>query len=53
MNKNGMLYFVLAILIGLFMFIYCGIDDSPGGQILSLLVIAIGIIGTHKKYGKK
>jgi len=53
MNKNRMLYFVLAILTGLFMFIYCGIDDSPGGQVLSLLLIAIGIIGIYKKYGQR
>jgi hypothetical protein len=32
------LFFVLAIAFGLFMFVYGGYDDSPGGQGLGLIV---------------
>ncbi len=27
------------------MFVYGGMDDSPGGQLLGLLAVIIGIIG--------
>lgn len=27
---------------GVFMFVYGGIDDSPGGQLLGLLVAVVG-----------
>jgi len=44
-------HFIFAILIGIalivlggFMFVYAGIDDSPGGQLLGLLVSIGGII---------
>ena len=39
------LSFVLLILIGVFMFVYGGYDDSPGAQLLGLLVVIVGIIG--------
>lgn len=39
------LYSVLAILFGMFMFIYGGYDDSPGAQLMGLVVFIIGIIG--------
>jgi len=39
------LYFVSAILFGVFMFMYGGYDDSPGGQLIGLTVIIVGIIG--------
>ena len=45
MNKNRILYFVIAILIGGFMFVYGGIDDSPGGQLIGILMIIIGVVG--------
>jgi len=32
-KKNKIPFFILAILIGVLMFIYAGIDDSPGGAI--------------------
>ena len=34
------------------MFVYGGIDDSPGGQLLGLLVIIIGIVGIVKSKKK-
>ena len=45
MNKSKTLYFVLAILIGVFFLVYGGIDDSPGGQMIGLLTAIIGIVG--------
>ena len=46
------LYFVLAILLGVLMFIYGEYDDSPGGQLLGLLVAISGIIGLVKNKKK-
>jgi len=40
--------FVLLILIGIFMFVYGGYDDSPGAQLIGLLTVVIGIIGIVK-----
>jgi len=48
MNKNKILCFVLAILFGGFMFVYGEFDDSPGGQLLGLIVVIIGIVGLVK-----
>ncbi|MFA5128406.1 MAG: hypothetical protein WC445_00380 [Patescibacteria group bacterium] len=47
MNKNiiRILCFVFAILLGVFMFVYGEFDDSPGGQLLGLIVVVIGIVG--------
>ena len=45
MNKIKLSCFVLAILLGGFMFIYGGMDDSPGGQLLGLVVGILGIVG--------
>ena len=47
-----MLYFVLAILLGVFMFVYGEFDDSPGGQLLGLVVAIIGIVGLIKSKKK-
>jgi len=46
--KRKILYFTLIIIIGLFLFIYGGIDDSPGGQMLGLLAVLGGFIGIIK-----
>lgn len=48
MNKSRMLYFILAILVGVFLFIYGGIDDSPGGQMIGILIIIASIAGILK-----
>jgi len=45
MTKSRILYLVLAIMIGVLMFIYAEVDDSPGGQLLGLIVVIIGIAG--------
>jgi len=44
MNKIKWLYFTLAIFIGEFMFVYGEIDDSPGGQLLGLLLVIISVV---------
>jgi len=45
MGKIKMSLFVLAILFGVFMFVYGEFDDSPGGQLLGVLAIIAGIVG--------
>jgi len=42
------LFLVLAILFGVFIFIYGGYDDSPGAQLLGFIIFVIGIIGLIK-----
>ncbi len=34
------------------MFVYGGIDDSPGGQLLGLLAFILGIVGVIKSKKK-
>jgi len=46
------LYFVIAILLGVFMFVYGEFDDSPGGQLIGLVAIIIGIVGLIKRKKK-
>jgi drug/metabolite transporter (DMT)-like permease len=46
------LCFVLAILFGVFMFVYGEIDDSPGGQGLGLLAVIVGVVGIIKSKKK-
>ena len=53
MKKSRIPYLVLAILLGIFMFVYGGYDDSPGGQLLGLMVVIIGIVGATKGKKKK
>lgn len=47
------LLFILAILFGVFMFVYGGYDDSPGAQGLGLIAVIGGIIGIIKNRKKK
>jgi uncharacterized membrane protein HdeD (DUF308 family) len=51
MNKTKIVYSVLAILFGVFMFFFGGYDDSPGAQLLGLLLVIAGIVTIVK--GKK
>ncbi|MBN1778757.1 MAG: hypothetical protein JW816_00840 [Candidatus Buchananbacteria bacterium] len=44
MNKAKLLISILAILFGAFLFCYGEIDDSPGGQLLGLIIIVVAII---------
>jgi len=52
MNKIKLLGLVLLILFGIFMFIYGGYDDSPGGQGLGLLAVIVGVVGIIKSKKK-
>jgi hypothetical protein len=54
MNKNIIRIpcFVLAILFGIFMFVYGEFDDSPGGQLLGLMAVVIGVVGIIKSNKK-
>jgi hypothetical protein len=52
MRKISILYSILAILFGAFMFVYGEIDDSPGGQLFGLLVVIVGIVGIVKSKRK-
>ncbi|MFH0840614.1 MAG: hypothetical protein V1865_01330 [bacterium] len=44
MKKFKILYLVIGILIGIFLFILGEYDDSPGAQLLGLIVIITNII---------
>jgi len=44
-KKLIILSFVLNILLGAFMFVFGGADDSPGAQLLGLVVVIVGIYG--------
>jgi len=46
------LYFSFAILFGIFMFVYGEYDDSPGGQLLGLVVAIVGVVGLIKNKRK-
>ncbi|MEK7574957.1 MAG: hypothetical protein AAB511_01880 [Patescibacteria group bacterium] len=52
MHKIKLLCFVLVILFGAFLFVYGEYDDSPGGQLLGLLVVIIGIVSIVKNRKK-
>ena len=53
MNIGRIIYSTLAILFGIFLFIYGEYDDSPGGQLLGLLIFVAGIVGVIKSKKKK
>lgn len=43
---------ILAILFGAFLIGFGGYDDSPGGQLLGVVIVAIGIVGVVKSKKK-
>lgn len=45
--------FFLAILFGMFMVVFGGYDDSPGAQLLGLIVAIVGIVGLIRNWRKK
>jgi len=54
MNKKfKIVFFILAILFGVFMFFYGGYDDSPGGQLLGVLATTGGIVGIIRSRKKE
>lgn len=53
MNIPRLLFSTLEILLGTWMFVYGGYDDSPGAQGLGLLAVILGIVGIMKSRKKK
>jgi hypothetical protein len=51
-NVIKLLLSVVVISFGIFIFIYGGYDDSPGGQGLGLLMVIVGIVGIVKSKRK-
>lgn len=47
-NILKMLSFLALIFLGALMFVYGEYDDSPGGQLLGLIVIIFGIVAMIK-----
>ncbi len=45
--------FIFNILLGVFMFVFGGADDSPGAQLLGLVVFTVGIYGLISKIRSK
>lgn len=41
----GKLFYLLAALFGMFLFVYGGYDDSPGAQGLGILLVGGGCFG--------
>ncbi len=37
-------YAFLSMVLGVFMFVYGGADDSPGGQLLGLVIFLFGLV---------
>jgi len=53
--KNKILYWslrILTILLGVFLIVFGGIDDSPGSQLIGLMLIATGIVFIFKGKNK-
>lgn len=45
MKKCKVMYLIIAIVFGLFLMVYGGVDDSPGGQLLGFLLAVAAIAG--------
>lgn len=52
MNKKRLALSILAIGLGAFLFVFGGYDDSPGAQLLGLLIVIAGITGAVKSRKK-
>lgn len=52
MKMWKLLFSLLAIAFGTFFFVYGEYDDSPGGQLLGLLAVILGIVGVIKNRKK-
>lgn len=44
--------FILLILLGIFMFVFGEYDDSPGGQLIGVILVVGGIVGIIKNEKK-
>jgi len=52
MKKLRILYLVLAILLGVFMFVFGEYDDSPVAMLIGVIVVIISIVGLIKSNKK-
>ena len=52
-SKNKTIYFALIIPFGIFMFIFGEYDDSPGAQLIGLILTVIGVVGIVKAIRKQ
>ncbi|RJQ13486.1 hypothetical protein C4553_03845 [Candidatus Parcubacteria bacterium] len=52
MNKSKIIYSIFAIAFGVFMVVFGGYDDSPGGQLLGVGLVVLGIVGIIKNKKK-
>lgn len=52
MSKRRIVYSLLAIVFGMAVIIFGGIDDSPGGQAIGFLLIVITVIGLIRNRNK-
>jgi len=52
MSKIKLIFLILAILLGVFFVIYGEYDDSPGGQLLGVVLMVIGIVGIARNKKK-
>lgn len=49
MSTPRKILLILAVALGASMFVYGGWDDSPGGQMLGLLMVVIGVVGLARR----
>jgi len=47
-NKRKIIFSILVIMFGAFIFVFGGYDDSPGAQLIGLILVIIGIVGIIK-----
>lgn len=52
MKTLKLLLCLFAIMFGIFIFVYGGMDDSPGAQLLGLVVFIIGVVSIFKNRKK-
>ncbi len=48
MNIPKLIFSLLAVALGAFLFVYGGADDSPGAQLIGLLVLIGGVVGVMR-----
>ena len=48
MDKRRILFSILAVIFGAFLIVFGEVDDSPGGMLLGLIVVIVGVVGVIK-----
>ena len=47
MNKRKISYYILSFLgvaLGILLFVYAGVDDSPGGQLIGVFLVVFSVV---------